>query len=170
MLSLKTNIFVLKTNLENSDSNGIGSWERKEIINYITNEESHTKEYNLNYKKALDKIAANAKLSNRSRVNKNTCVNFQLSSKAYQCILIDLARKLKKGYVIENNIMTAICTNNESRVDKRGRFVESLIHFETVENNLESKANIHLYHTAQKLSVLGAGVFPFTEKMRHPFL
>ena len=96
----------------NDESFKVKKCDIEELISSIEEISPNMKQYDLNGKKALQKIASNARIPDLTCENKTTCTNIQLSSGAYQFVVMNLVRSLKKDDIIENEAMAAKCLKN----------------------------------------------------------
>ena len=127
------------------------------------------KNYTLNHKKALEKIAENTKIPNLNQNYQNTCICIQMSSGAYQLAAMEFIRKVKENDVIEINGTRATCSKSEPRYDINKSLIESLLTF-LVDLKTDQKVTLHFYHTVQKILVQGTARWTFTEKILYPHL
>ena len=67
--------------------------------------------------------------------------------------------------------MTVKCVNKELRFDKIKRHVETLLQFKTTDsNNDKSTANVHFYHTNQKITIQGRNFKSISNNFFEPYL
>ena len=76
-----------------------------------------TKNYSLNQRKAMEKIAENAKLLPFEIKSQNSCTTIQFNSGAYKLIMMNVAKCIKEGDKIQFDEYEATCMKAEQTYD-----------------------------------------------------
>ena len=125
------------------------------------------KNYTLNQKRAMEKIAENTKIPNLVLNKQTSCISIQMSSGAYQVAALGLLRSVSGEKVVEYKERKAVCTKSEPRFDANSSLVESLLTF-SLDDNVQFKVTLNFYHTTQKILVQGTAAVPFTDSILVP--
>ena len=99
------------------------------LLDLIKTNVECVRNFTLNQRKALEKLAENTKLCNYDIKTQNSCTTIQMNSGIYILAIMRIAKSIKEGDTIEYGENRAVCSKAEQRYDNNGSLIESFLTF-----------------------------------------